>query len=87
MVRGPGSPGENDLGRMLRKNHQGIEMTNWFTDFIELDHALLEKDDFVPHELVIMWSKEGVVIGLEFDICDIRTICLLCGNGTDCCTC
>jgi len=62
-------------------------MTNWFTDFIELDQALLEEDDFEDHTLVIMWSKEGRVIGLEFDVCDTRTICLLCGNGTDCCTC
>lgn len=54
---------------------------------IEDDDALLEEDDFVPHHLVIMWSKEGGVIGLEFEICDTRTICLLCGNGTDCCTC
>ena len=59
----------------------------WFTDIIEVGEALLEEDDFVPHHIVIMWSKEGGVIGLEFDICDIRTICLLCGNGTDCCTC
>jgi len=34
-------------------------MTNWFTDFIELDQALLEEDDFEDHTLVIMWSKEG----------------------------
>jgi len=34
-------------------------MTNWFTDFIELDQALLEKDDFEDHTIVIMWSLEG----------------------------
>ena len=62
-------------------------MTNWFTDFIELDDALLEEDDFEDYHITIMWSKEGRVIGLEFDICDTRTRCVLCGNGTDCCTC
>jgi len=34
-------------------------MTNWFTDFIELDLALLEEDDFEDHHITIMWSKEG----------------------------
>ena len=33
------------------------------------------------------FSKCGVVRGLLFDICDIRTICLDCGNGVDCCVC
>ena len=46
-----------------------------------------EPDDFEDLHLVIMWCREGGVIGLEFDICDTRTICLLCGNGTDCCVC
>jgi len=34
-------------------------MTNWFTDFIELDNALLEEDDFQDYHITIMWSKEG----------------------------
>jgi len=62
-------------------------MNRWHCEILEVGEALQEEDDFVPHHIVIMWSKEGGVIGLEFDICDIRTICLLCGNGTDCCTC
>ena len=62
-------------------------MNRWHCEILEVGEALLEEDDFVPRHIVIMWSKEGGVIGLEFDICDIRTICLLCGNGTDCCTC
>jgi hypothetical protein len=62
-------------------------MNRWFSDFIEVGEALLEEDDFEDRHVVIMWCKEGGVIGLEFDICDIRTICLLCGNGIDCCTC
>jgi len=53
----------------------------------EKGQALLEEDDFQEHHLVIMWCRKGGVIGLDFDICDIRVVCLLCGNGTDCCVC
>jgi hypothetical protein len=46
-----------------------------------------EEDDFEDRHLVIMWCRKGGVIGLEFEICDTRVICMLCGNGTDCCVC
>jgi hypothetical protein len=46
-----------------------------------------EPDDFEDMHIVIMWCREGGVIGLDFDISDVRTICMLCGNGTDCCVC
>ncbi len=50
-------------------------------------------DDLIPHHLC--WVTFEIELNgvrtlktvLDFDICDIRTICLGCGNGTDCCTC
>lgn len=52
-------------------------------------------DDLIPHHLAIEFikptMKDGVLIyhhpRLTFDINDIRTICLNCGNSPDCCTC
>ena len=56
-------------------------------------HELMDSDEIEPVDafedqyLVLSFSKCGVVRGLLFDICDIRTICLDCGNGVDCCVC
>ena len=59
---------------------------NWFTDFFELSDIDGE-DDFQQHYITINFRPDGSIAGLHFDICDIRTICLQCGNGTDSCTC
>jgi hypothetical protein len=44
-------------------------------------------DDFEDMQITLHFRTDGSLIGLCFDICDIRTICLMCGNGLDCCVC
>jgi len=48
-------------------------------------------DDLIPHHIVLHWvniegeNKERIL--LDWDINDIRKICLCCGNSLDCCVC
>jgi len=44
-------------------------------------------DDFEEFHIALHFRRDGYLIGLCFDICDIRTICLECGNSLDCCVC
>mgnify|MGYP005822135575 FL=1 len=60
----------------------------WWTPELEWP-ALSEwyDDDFEDHYITIHFREDGSVIGLVFDICDTRVVCLACGNGIDCCVC
>jgi hypothetical protein len=44
-------------------------------------------DDFEDVHIALHFRSDGSLIGLVFDVCDIRTICLECGNSLDCCVC
>jgi len=44
-------------------------------------------DDFEEFHIALHFRRDGYLIGLCFDICDVRTICLECGNSLDCCVC
>jgi len=44
-------------------------------------------DDFEDVHIALHFRRDGYLIGLCFDVNDIRTICLECGNSLDCCVC
>ena len=44
-------------------------------------------DDFEEFHIALHFRSDGYLIGLCFDINDVRTICLECGNSLDCCVC
>jgi len=56
-------------------------MMNWFSDLIE----------FCDADCVIdIWRVQVGYDGIERiddEIMEVRTICLICGNGTACCVC
>ena len=44
-------------------------------------------DDFEDFHIALHFRSDGSLIGLCFDVCDVRAICLVCGNSLDCCVC
>jgi len=44
-------------------------------------------DDFEEMHIALHFRSDGSLIGLCFDVNDVRMICLECGNSLDCCVC
>ena len=54
---------------------------NWFSDLIEFDDI-----DCVIDIWRVQVGYDGIE-RIDDEIMEVRTICLICGNGTACCVC
>lgn len=80
---------------IMRREWLDDEMRDAFLDAVNYCEAFDGADDLIPHHMALLFIpptfKDGMTIyhspRLCFDINDVRTICLNCGNSPDCCTC